>query len=64
MAALQALVVLSHFAILLDPQRVRFTGYWVVEARISYVMILLLGVATYRHVRRVRMRGADPSWRN
>lgn len=61
MVALQAFSVAAHVARKLDPEIVR-KAYSVALAGPSYLMLPLLLVATVRHQRRLRSRGADGSW--
>lgn len=61
MGALQLLEVAIQLVIVFDVEYLRWTfailhGVW------SYPMLALLVVATWRHRRRVRRNGADPSW--
>lgn len=62
MSAMQAVPVLSHLAIALNPQVIPW-GYWNAATLWSYPMLLLLMFATARHRRRLARSGADPSWR-
>ena len=62
MSAAQAIVVLSHLAIALNPAVIAW-GYWNAETLWSYPMLILLAIATYRHQTRLTRMGADPAWR-
>lgn len=62
MSAMQAVAVLSHLAIALNPKVIPW-GYWNAATLWSYPMLLLLVFATAQHRRRLARSGADPSWR-
>jgi len=63
MAAFQLLAVTAHFAMGWDPQRIRYTIYWLAVSKISYPMMALLVAGTWLHRRRLKANGADPSWK-
>jgi hypothetical protein len=62
MSAMQAVAVLSHTAIALNPDVIPW-GYWRAAALWSYPMLLLLAFATWSHQQRLKSAGADPSWK-
>lgn len=62
MSGMQAVQVLSHAAIALNPHVLPW-GYWKALTLWSYPMLGLLVVATWRHARR-QGRGLAPSWKN
>lgn len=60
-AALQFLSVLGHLIKLLDPNVVTVL-YWIANAFWAVPQILILAVATIRHVHRARRPEGDPAW--
>jgi hypothetical protein len=62
MSAMQAVAVLSHTAIALNPDVIP-RGYWQAATLWSYPMLLLLAAATWSHRRRLKRAGADPFWK-
>jgi hypothetical protein len=62
MAAMAGITVLTHFTMLLRLDLLPW-AYWRSQALWSYPMLLLLTAATWRHRRRLRLIGADRSWR-
>ena len=62
MAAMAGITALTHLSVLSRADLAAW-AYWQSEALWSYPMQLLLAVATLRHRQRLKMRGADPSWK-
>jgi len=60
MTAMQGLTVLAHVMALM-PEPSPF-GYQAMEQFWSYLQLMLLIVATWRHRRRLARYGTDPSW--
>jgi len=62
MACLMIVDVLGHFAKLLLAQELFSPVYYALVALVSYPMIALLAIGTWRHRRRLRRYGVDYSW--
>jgi hypothetical protein len=60
-AALQAIGTAGHAVKLADPHVIRW-GYAFVLAFWSYPMLFLIIFGTWRHQKRLKLRGADKSW--
>lgn len=61
MVAMQGLQVLGHFLKLSEPSMLPLL-YWLGRIAWSYPMLVLLALATLRHVNRERRLGAEPPW--
>lgn len=61
MAALLIVQVAGHFLKTLDPHIYPFL-YWLTSSLWSYLILVILIVATRNHRRRLKLRGRDPSW--
>lgn len=61
MASLQGSEVLGHVARVLAPDTVP-RAYYVVVAFWSFPMVVVLGIGTWRHRRRLRRYGVDHGW--
>jgi hypothetical protein len=62
-AALQALAVSAHAARGVDPQILPF-AYWLLLGKLSYPMILMLGIGIERHQWRKRRGFPELAWSN
>ena len=60
-SALLGIGVLGHLAMLLHPRVIPW-AYAVVLSIWSYPILLLIGIGTFTHRRRLTRNGADPSW--
>jgi hypothetical protein len=60
-AALQLIVVLGHFAKMLDPALMG-SAYAIMSVFWPYLQLSILAIGTWLHWRRVRTQGAVPSW--
>lgn len=63
MSGLVAMPLAAHIVKLMDPTLIP-GAYQVLLAGWSYPAVFLLAVATWRHQRRLRRLGVDPSWSN
>ncbi|WP_404712639.1 hypothetical protein [Sphingomonas sp. MMS24-J13] len=61
MAVMMIVDVLGHLARMMDPGIVA-KAYYALVALISYPMVLLLVIGTWRHRMRIRLYGIDYSW--
>jgi hypothetical protein len=62
MSGMQGVQVFSHLAIALNPEVIPW-AYWNAETLWSYPMLVLLFCGTIAHRRRLRILGADASWK-
>ncbi|WP_404373718.1 hypothetical protein AB5I39_08575 [Sphingomonas sp. MMS24-J45] len=61
MAAMQMLGLAGHFLKLAEPSMLPLL-YWLGRIAWAYPMLVLLALATLRHVNRERRLGAEPPW--
>lgn len=61
--SLQIVSLVAHLARALD-YSIHPKVYWLMAIGPSYPIIALLALGTWRHQRRLRLSGRDPSWRN
>jgi hypothetical protein len=62
MSAMQAISVLSHLPTAIKAGVLPW-AYWKAISLWSYPMLLLLIAATHWHQQRIKLNGADPSWK-
>ena len=63
LAGFQGAAVIAHTAKLLDPSMLGF-GYALQIRGWAYPMLIMLAIGTWRHRKRLRRGGSDPSWKS